>query len=60
MSGMEHRPETEAEIQEEMRELGVDNDASGAPDVVMSGTLIRVVAASLVVLLVAGLILLVF
>jgi hypothetical protein len=57
---MEHRPETEEEIQEEMRELGIDNDASGTPDVMMSGAVIRVVALVLVILLVAGAVLLVF
>jgi hypothetical protein len=57
---MENRPETEAEIQEEMRELGIDNDATGSPDVMMSGTMIRVVAGVLVLLMLAGAILLVF
>jgi hypothetical protein len=57
---MENRPETEAEIQDEMRELGIDNDATGSPDVMMSGTMIRVVAGVLVLLMLAGAILLVF
>ena len=57
---MENRPETEAEIQEEMRELGVDNEATGSPDVMMSGTVLRVVAAVLVLLMLAGAVLLVF
>lgn len=57
---MENRPETEAEIQEEMRELGVDNEATGSPDVMMSGTVLRVVAVILVVLMLAGAVLLVF
>jgi hypothetical protein len=57
---MEKRPETQEEIQEEMRELGIDNDATGKPDVMMSGTFVRVVAAVLVLLMFAGLMLLVF
>jgi hypothetical protein len=52
--------ETPEEIQEEMKELGIDNDATGAPDVMMSGTVIRVIAAVLVLLLLAGALLLVF
>jgi hypothetical protein len=57
---MSTEPETEAEIQEEMRELGIDNDATGRPDVMLSGTLIRVIAAVLAVLMLAGAVLLVF
>lgn len=57
---MENRPETEEEIQEEMRELGIDNEATGTPDVMMSGKVVQVVAVVLVVLLVAGAALLVF
>jgi hypothetical protein len=57
---MSTKPETEAEIQEEMRELGIDNDATGRPDVMLSGTLIRVIAAVLAVLMLAGAVLLVF
>jgi hypothetical protein len=57
---MEKRPETESEIQQEMKELGIDNEATGSPDVMLSGTLIRVVAGVLVLLLFAGAILLVF
>lgn len=57
---MENHPETEEEIQEEMRELGIDNDATGAPDVMMSGNVVRVVAAVLVLLMLAGALLLVF
>jgi hypothetical protein len=57
---MEKRPETESEIQQEMKELGIDNEATGSPDVMLSGTLIRVIAGVLVLLLFAGAILLVF
>lgn len=57
---MEKPPETEEEIAEEMRELGVDNDATGDPDLFMSGPVIRVVAGILVILLVLGLLVLVF
>ena len=57
---MEKPPETEQEIAEEMKELGVDNDATGAPDVFMSGAVVKVVAVVLVVLLVLGLLVLVF
>jgi hypothetical protein len=57
---MEHRPETESEIQEEMRELGIDNQATGTPSVMMSGTVVRVIAVVLAVLLLAGAVLLVF
>ena len=57
---MEKPPETEEEIAEEMRELGVDNDATGSPDVVMSGAVVKVVAVVLVGLLLLGLLVLVF
>lgn len=57
---MEKPPETEEEIAEEMRELGVDNDATGSPDLFMSGPVIKVVAGVLVILLVLGLLVLVF
>ena len=57
---MENRPETEAEIQEEMRELGIDNQATGKPDVMMSGNVVRVIAAFLALLMLAGALLLVF
>ena len=57
---MEKPPETEEEIAEEMRELGVDNDATGNPDLFMSGPVIKVVAGVLVILLVLGLLVLVF
>lgn len=52
--------ETEAEVQEEMEELGIDNDATGSPDLFMNGVVVQVVAIMLVVLLVGGLIFLVF
>ncbi|MFM8520118.1 MAG: hypothetical protein ACKOGM_01095 [Solirubrobacterales bacterium] len=57
---MEKPPETEEEIAEEMRELGVDNDATGSPDLFMSGPVVKVVAGVLVILLVLGLLVLVF
>lgn len=60
MGLMDNRPETEAEIQEEMQELGIDNEATGSADVMMSGKVVQVVAVVLVVLLVAGAALLVF
>jgi hypothetical protein len=55
----DHR-ETEAEVKEEMEELGIDNDATGSPDLFMNGVVVQVVAIMLVVLLVGGLIFLVF
>ena len=57
---MSDEPETEAEIQQEMRELGIDNEATGSPDVMMSGNVVRVIAALLAVLMLAGAVLLVF
>jgi hypothetical protein len=57
---MEKPPETEEEIAEEMKELGIDNDATGRPDVMLSGQLVKVIAGLLAVLLVLGLVLLVF
>lgn len=57
---MSEEPETEAEIQQEMRELGIDNDSTGSPDVMMSGNVVRVIAALLAVLMLAGAVLLVF
>jgi hypothetical protein len=55
----DHR-ETEAEVKEEMEELGIDNEATGSPDLFMNGVVVQVVAIMLVVLLVGGLIFLVF
>ncbi|MCB8915389.1 MAG: hypothetical protein H6532_06120 [Thermoleophilales bacterium] len=52
--------ESEEEIQKEMEELGVSNDATGSPDVLMSGPMIQVTVIILVVLLVAGALFLVF
>jgi len=57
---MSNHIETQAEIQEELEELGIDNDSTGAPDVMLSGTLIKVIAALLAALLLAGALLLVF
>lgn len=52
--------ETQEEIQKEMEELGVSNDAEGSPDVLMSGPMIQVTVIILVVLLVLGALFLVF
>ncbi len=57
---MERPPETEAEIQEEMKELGVDNDATGKPELFLSQVMIKVIAGLFIVLMLAGLLLLVF
>lgn len=57
---MDKPPETEQEIAEEMKELGIDNDATGTPDVLLSGQTVRVIAGLLAVVLVLGLVLLVF
>ena len=57
---MSNQPETPEEIQEEMKELGIDNDATGSPDLFISGPMVKVIAGLLVALLVAGLLLLVF
>ena len=57
---MSDEPETEAEIQKEMHELGIDNEAAGSPDVLLSGNLVRVVAAVLAAIMLAGAVLLVF
>ncbi len=52
--------ETEEEIREEMEELGIDNEAGGSPDVLMSGPVLQVTALVLVLLLVGGALLLIF
>jgi hypothetical protein len=57
---MSDQPETPEEIREEMEELGIDNDATGSPDLFMSGPMVKVIALLLVVVLVAGALLLVF
>lgn len=57
---MSDHVETEAEIQEEMAELGVSNDETGTPQLFLSSALVKVVAGVCVVLLVVGLITLVF
>ena len=57
---MKNHVETQEEIQQEMEELGVSNDAEGKPDVLMSGPMIQATAIILVLLLVAGALFLVF
>lgn len=58
---MEHdHVETPEEIKEEMQELGIDNEATGSPDLFISGPALKVGAALLAVLLVVGLVTLVF
>lgn len=57
---MSDHMETEAEVQEELEELGIDNEATGSPDLFMNGVVVRVVAILLVVLLVIGLVFLLF
>lgn len=57
---MTNRPETEAEIKEEMEELGIDNNATGTPDLFISGPLLKAAAIILVLLIVAGLLILIF
>lgn len=52
--------ETPEEIQEEMKELGIDNDATGEPDLFISGPMLKVVATVLAVILVIGALYLVF
>jgi len=52
--------ETPEEIQEEMKELGIDNDATGEPDLFISGPAVKVIAVVLAFLLVVGLLYLVF
>lgn len=57
---MSNQPETPEEIQEEMQELGIDNDATGSPDLFISGPAVKVGAGVLVALLVFGALVLVF
>jgi len=57
---MSNQPETPEEIQEEMQELGIDNDATGSPDLFISGPAVKVGAGILVALLVFGALVLVF
>lgn len=58
---MEHdHVETADEIKEEMEELGIDNEATGSPDLFISGPAVKVGAGVLAALLVAGALLLVF
>ncbi len=58
---MEHdHVETAEEIKEEMEELGIDNEATGSPDLFISGPVLKVSAAILAALLVVGLITLLF
>lgn len=52
--------QTETEIEEELEELGVDNDATGSPDVVMSRATVQVTALVLAALIIGGAVLLVF
>ncbi|MCB0828069.1 MAG: hypothetical protein KDB62_04570 [Solirubrobacterales bacterium] len=52
--------ETEAEVKEELEELGIDNEAGGSPDLFMNGAVVRVVAILLVVVLVVALVFLLF
>lgn len=57
---MSNQPETPEEIQEEMKELGIDNDASGKPDLFISGPALKVGAGILVVVLIAGMLTLLY
>jgi hypothetical protein len=57
---MSNQPETPEEIQEELKELGIDNDATGSPDLFISGPALKVGAGILVVLLVVGLVTLIY
>lgn len=58
---MEHdHVETPEEIKQEMEELGIDNEATGSPDLFISGPVVKVGAAVLALLLVVGLVTLVF
>lgn len=58
---MEHdHVETAEEIKEEMEELGIDNEATGPPDLFIAGPVLNVGAAILAVLLVVGLVKLIF
>jgi hypothetical protein len=57
---MSDHPETEAEVKEELEELGIDNEATGSPDLFMNGVVVRVVAILLVVVLVVALVFLLF
>ena len=57
---MEKPPETEAVIAEEMKELGIDNDATGEPDLFLSGQTVKIIAVLLALLLVFGLVVLIF
>ncbi|MGB0120432.1 MAG: hypothetical protein WBP55_05720 [Solirubrobacterales bacterium] len=51
---MSDHMETPEEIQEELKELGIDNDATGQPDLFISGHMLKVVSAVLIVVLVIG------
>lgn len=51
---MSDRLETQQEIQEELDELGIDNDATGSPDLFVSGPMLKVGTGVLLVLLVLG------
>ncbi|MGA7396062.1 MAG: hypothetical protein WBW62_01300 [Solirubrobacterales bacterium] len=57
---MSDHMETPEEIQEELKELGIDNDATGKPDLFISGQMLKVVSAVLIVVLVIGALYLVF
>jgi hypothetical protein len=58
---MEHdHVETPEEIKDEMEELGIDNEATGSPDLFISGPALKVGAGLLAALLVIGALLLVF
>lgn len=57
---MTDRPQSESDIAEELEELGIDNDGTGSPDVVMTRATVQVVAIVLVALLAGGALLLVF
>ncbi len=52
--------ETEAEVQEELEELGIDNESTGSPDLFMNQVVVRIVAIILIVALVGALVLLLF
>lgn len=57
---MSNSPQPESDIEKELEELGIDNDATGSPDVVMTRATVQVTALVLVALIAGGAILLIF
>lgn len=57
---MSDHMQTPGEIEEELEELGIDNDATGSPDVLMTRATVQITALVLAAVVIGGAVLLIF